>query len=181
MLGLDLGSKRIGVALSDSAGTVATPYEVVQRSGDRQRDHRAIKALAAEAEAEGLVVGLPLSLDGSMGPAAKAAAAEARELGATTGLPVETYDERLTTVTAERSLLAQNLDAKARRKVVDKVAAAVILQAWLDSRAAAPPQSTDPRTTHPRSNDPRSNGAGTDGASPARPEHRAPAPQDRQD
>jgi len=149
MLGLDLGSKRIGVALSDSGGTVATPYEVVARSGDRQRDHRAIKALADEAAAEGLVVGLPLSLDGSMGPAAKAAAAEALELGATTGLPVETYDERLTTVTAERSLMAQNLDAKARRKVVDKVAAAVILQAWLDSRPATPPQSTVPESNVP--------------------------------
>jgi putative Holliday junction resolvase len=160
MLGLDLGSKRIGVALSDSAGTVATPYEVVHRSGDRQRDHRTIKALAVEAEVEGLVVGLPLSLDGSMGPAAKAAAAEAIELGATTGLPVETYDERLTTVTAERSLMAQNLDAKARRKVVDKVAAAVILQAWLDSRPAAPPQSIDPGSPDPDT---------------------SPAPQDRQD
>jgi len=153
LLGLDLGSKRIGVALSDSGGTVATPYEVVQRCGDRPRDHRAIKALADEAGVEGLVVGLPLSLDGSVGPAARAALAEAAELGAATGLPVETYDERLTTVTAERSLMAQNLDAKARRKVVDKVAAAVILQAWLDSRPTTPPQSNVPDRTFPASQD----------------------------
>lgn len=139
VLGIDLGSKRIGIALSNSEGTVATPYEVIVRSGDRARDHRAILALAVEAEAEALVVGLPLSLDGSIGPAARAALAEVSEMGDTTTLPVETYDERLTTVTADRSLLEQNLKAKARRKVVDKVAAAVMLQAWLDSRQSETP------------------------------------------
>lgn len=143
-LGLDLGSKRIGVALSDSGGTLATPYEVVIRSGDQARDHRRILVLAAEAEVEAIVVGLPLSLDGSVGPAAKRALQEVRELGATTDLPVETYDERLSTVTADRSLMEMELNAAARRKVVDKVAAAVILQSWLDSRAAAAPHSTGP-------------------------------------
>jgi putative holliday junction resolvase len=138
-LGIDLGSKRIGVALS--SGSLATPYEVLQRSGDRRRDHRAIAALAAEAEAEVVVVGMPLSLDGSMGPAARAAAAEAAELAALLTVPVETYDERLTTVTADRQLMAQGLDAAARRRVVDKVAASILLQAWLD--ATAPPPSRD--------------------------------------
>ncbi len=133
-LGIDLGSKRIGIALSDSAGTLATPYEVVHRSGDRARDHRRIAALAEEAGAACLVVGLPLSLDGSVGPAARAALEEAAELGAATGLPVETWDERLTTVTAERDLMAANLKAPARRRFVDKVAATVLLQAWLDHR-----------------------------------------------
>ncbi|MGH9084613.1 MAG: Holliday junction resolvase RuvX [Acidimicrobiales bacterium] len=133
-LGIDLGSKRIGVALSDSAGSVATPYEVVPRSGDRQRDHRHIADLAAEAGAVCLVVGLPLSLDGSDGPAATAARAEAEELAAATRLPVELWDERLTTVTADRDLRALDLRAPARRRVVDKVAAAVLLQAWLDHR-----------------------------------------------
>jgi putative Holliday junction resolvase len=133
-LGIDLGSKRIGVALSDSAGSVATPYEVVVRSGDRRRDHRRIADLAAEAGAACLVVGLPLSLDGSDGPAATAARAEAEELAAATGLPVELWDERLTTVTADRDLRALDLKAPARRRVVDKVAAAVLLQAWLDHR-----------------------------------------------
>lgn len=147
VLGIDLGSKRIGVALSDSGGTVATPYEVILRSGDRARDHRRILELAAEAEVEGLVVGLPLSLDGSVGPAARAALDEVAELGATTTLPVETYDERLTTVTADRSLMQQNLGAKARRKVVDQVAAAVMLQAWLDSRPPRPPNSNPPPDT----------------------------------
>lgn len=139
-LGLDLGAKRIGVALSDSDGTLATPYEVLERSGDRQRDHRRIAALAEEAGARRLVVGLPLSLDGSTGPAAAAALAEADELAAASGLPVEMWDERLTTVTADRALIAQNLKAPARRKVVDKLAAAIMLQAWLDHRRLTAPE-----------------------------------------
>ena len=143
-LGLDLGSKRIGVALSTSDGAMATPYEVVERSRDRARDHRAIADLAADTGAELLVVGLPLSLDGSDGPAATAARAEARELESSTGLPVELWDERLTTVTADRDLQALDLDAKARRRVVDKVAAAVMLQAWLDHRRLARKSSPAP-------------------------------------
>lgn len=130
-LGIDLGSVRIGVAVS--AGALATPYEVLARSGDRRRDHAAIAALVEEAGAEVVVVGLPLSLDGSMGPAARSARAEAEELAARLPVPVETYDERLTTVTAERQLKEQGMDASARRRVVDKVAAAILLQAWLDS------------------------------------------------
>jgi putative Holliday junction resolvase len=137
-LGIDLGTKRIGVALADSAGTVATPYEVVQRSGDRARDHRRIAELAAETEAVQLVVGLPLSLDGSEGPAARLALAEVEELRHAIGLPVVTWDERLTTVTADRDLMLMDMKAAARRKVVDKVAAAVMLQAWLDHRRLTP-------------------------------------------
>lgn len=133
-LGIDLGSKRIGIALANSDGTVATPYDVVARSGDRARDHRAIAALAEEAGAVALVVGLPLSLDGSVGPAASSALAEADELAEATGLPVEMWDERLTTVSADRDLMAMDMKAGARRRVVDQVAAAVMLQAWLDHR-----------------------------------------------
>jgi len=142
-LGVDLGSKRIGIALSDSGGMLATPYEVVQRSGDVARDHRTILELADDAGVECIVVGLPLSLDGSIGPAAAAALAEVETLRATTDLPVETYDERLTTVSADRSLMQMNMKANARRQVVDKVAAAVMLQAWLDSRPFAPPNFED--------------------------------------
>jgi putative Holliday junction resolvase len=148
-LGIDLGSKRIGVALSDSGGLVATPYEVVARSGSRSRDHQRILALAEEAGVDVIVVGLPLSLDGSIGPAAAGALAETEELRATTELPVETYDERLTTVSADRSLVQMNLKAGARRKVVDKVAAAVMLQAWLDSRPPDPPNSMPPDRPEP--------------------------------
>ena len=130
ILGLDLGTRRIGVAVS--AGTVATPYSVLERSTNRSADHAAIAALVEELGAERVVVGLPLSLDGKMGPAARAAAEEAEILGDVLAVPVETYDERLTTVTADRSLSSLGLSGQARRRVVDKVAAAVILQAWLD-------------------------------------------------
>jgi putative Holliday junction resolvase len=134
-LGLDLGSKRIGVALSDSDGRLALPYEVLQRTGDRERDHARIAALVAETEAEVVVVGIPYSLDGSAGPQATRYRAEARRLRAALPVPVETYDERLTTVTAERALREADLPGRARRKVVDQVAAAVMLQSWLDHRA----------------------------------------------
>lgn len=139
-LGIDLGTQRIGVALSDSAGSLATPYEVVRRCGDRARDHARIAVLAQEAGAECLVVGLPLRLDGTVGPAAQAAMSEAEELALATGLPVEMWDERLTTVTADRDLLALEMKAPARRRVVDKVAASVMLQAWLDHRRLTKPQ-----------------------------------------
>lgn len=133
-IGLDLGSKRIGVALSDSGGSVATPIEVLQRSRDRQGDHRRIAELVRDTEAEIVVVGMPYSLDGGVGPAARRVAAEVENLRRSLPVPVETYDERLSTVTANRTLMEMDLDAAARRKVVDKVAAAIILQAWLDHR-----------------------------------------------
>jgi putative Holliday junction resolvase len=81
-----------------------------------------------------VVVGLPLSLDGTHGPAATAATKEADRLASVVGVPVEMYDERFTTVTAERGMLEAGLNTQERRKVVDKVAAAVMLQAWLDHR-----------------------------------------------
>lgn len=134
-IGVDLGARRIGIALSDSGGTVATPWTRVDRSGDVARDHRRIADLADEAEAECVVVGLPLSLDGSVGPAADGVLAEVEALRAVLAVPVETYDERLTTVTAERVLREQGVDGRRRREVVDQVAASVLLQAWLDAGA----------------------------------------------
>lgn len=131
-IGVDLGTKRIGVSLS--AGALATPYEVVQRSGDTARDHARLAALVEEAGAEVVVVGLPLSLDGSVGPAAERALGETEELRARLDVPVETWDERLSTVSAEHALRAQNVRGPARRELVDKIAASVILQAWLDAR-----------------------------------------------
>ena len=138
VLGLDLGSRRIGVAVSDGSGTLASPHSVLERGRDRGADHAAVAALVDDLEVERVVVGLPLSLDGSMGPAAQAAAEEAQALADVLAVPVETYDERLTTVTADRSLSALGLSGQARRRVVDKVAAAVMLQAWLDR--ATPPE-----------------------------------------
>ena len=132
-VGLDLGTRRIGVALSDSGGTVATPYETVPRSGDRPRDHRRIAALVDEAGARTVVVGLPLSLDGTVGPAAREILDEVDELRAALPVEVVTWDERLSTVEAERSLRAMGVKRGRRRRVVDQVAATVILQSWLNA------------------------------------------------
>jgi putative Holliday junction resolvase len=132
VVGLDLGSRRIGVAVSDPTGTIASPHDVLERSGDRDSDHAGIARLVAELGAARVVVGLPLSLSGAAGRAAREVTEEAEALAKVVGVPVETFDERLTTVTAERTLSEQGLRAKQRRAVVDKVAAAVILQAWLD-------------------------------------------------
>ena len=134
MLALDLGSKRIGVAVSDRSGTIASPLTVLARTGSHAEDHRRIAALVQEEEAELVLVGLPLSLDGRVGPAARGAIAEAEELGSVVAVPVETFDERLTTVSADRVLPAQGRRADARRRVGAKVAAAVMLQAGLDGR-----------------------------------------------
>ena len=133
-LGLDLGSKRIGVAVSDLSGTIASALTTVHRSRSRRHDHAEIARLVRDEEAEVVVVGLPLSLDGSHGKAAKAATTEARQLASVVQVPVEMYDERFTTVVAEAPMREAGLDAAARRKVVDKVAAAVMLQGWLDRR-----------------------------------------------
>ncbi len=133
-IGVDLGSKRVGVAVSDLSGTIASALTTVHRSTSRRHDHGELARIAREEEAEVVVVGLPLSLDGRRGKAATAAAAEAKQLASVVGVPVEMYDERFTTVTAERGMREAGLDARARRKVVDKVAAAVMLQAWLDHR-----------------------------------------------
>jgi putative pre-16S rRNA nuclease len=132
-LGLDLGTRRIGVAISNSDGTLATPIEVLKRCGDRRREHDEIAALVQEWEAEIVVVGLPYNMDGSIGPMAKKCLSETKVLGDALEVPVVPYDERLTTVSAERSLMEQQMKADARRHVVDKVAAAVMLQAWLDA------------------------------------------------
>jgi putative Holliday junction resolvase len=136
VLAVDLGSKRIGIAVSDRSGTIAAPLTVVARSGNVAADHRRIAQLVVDEEAERVVVGLPLNMNGSAGPAAKAAMAEADALATVVGVPVETYDERRTTVTAAAVLQQRGLKAPARRELVDKVAAAVLLQNWLDSRAA---------------------------------------------
>lgn len=135
VVGIDLGTKRVGVAVSDPTGTLASPHVVLERSGERAADHRRLADIVAEVGAERVVVGLPLSLDGRMGPAARAAAAEAEELAAVVGVPLETCDERLTTVTAQQALRAGGTTGRRQRPVVDKAAAAVLLQAWLDGRS----------------------------------------------
>lgn len=134
-LGVDLGSKRIGLAVSDRSGTIASPLSVLQRSKSRRHDLTEIARIARDEEVEIIVVGLPLSMNGEHGAAAKAAVREAERLATVVEVPVEMHDERLTTVTADRSMIEADMRAPERRKVVDKVAAAIMLQAWLDSRA----------------------------------------------
>lgn len=132
-LGLDLGERRIGVAVSDSDGVLATPYGVVTRSADRNRDHARVATLVNETGAEIVVVGLPLSLDGTRGPAAVAVEAEVAELRGCLDADVATWDERLSTSEAERRLRGRGMTGRQRRRVVDELAATVILQSWLDA------------------------------------------------
>jgi putative Holliday junction resolvase len=134
-LGLDLGSKRIGVAVSDDGERVATPIDTVVRArAGRAEDHRAVGRLVEEWNAEIVVVGLPFSLDGSLGPAADAVLDEVADLRTALPVPVETVDERFTTVTASARLREQGVRGKQRTAVIDRTAAAVLLQAWLDRR-----------------------------------------------
>lgn len=133
-LGLDLGTKRIGVAVSDRSGTVASPLVVVQRSGNVVGDHRRLAQLVAEEEVEIVVVGMPWSLSGEAGRAAQAANAEIAALTSVLTVPVVSHDERFTTRTAQEALRAGGVKRAKQRAVVDKVAAAVMLQAWLDAR-----------------------------------------------
>jgi putative Holliday junction resolvase len=132
VLGLDPGTKRIGVAIGVSG--VAGPLTVIERSRSRDEDLRRIARLVDDEEAEVVVIGLPLGLDGREGAAARAARTLAAALARFTDVPIELHDERLTTVTADRVLLDAGMRAPERRQVVDKVAAAVMLQSWLDAR-----------------------------------------------
>lgn len=141
MVGVDLGTRRIGVAVSDGTGTLASPRCTIERSGDAAADWRALAAVVEEAEAVRVVVGLPLSLNGRRGPAAQAAQADADELAdvlGPRGVTVETFDERLTTVSAARSLRDAGRRGKTHRARIDQSAAAVLLQAWLDAQRGRP-------------------------------------------
>jgi putative Holliday junction resolvase len=135
MLGVDLGTRRIGLACSDRSGTLATPLRVLERTGDVTADHRAIVAAAREEGAERIVVGFPRSLSGREGPAARAVRDEVEQLKAAAGadLDVVVHDERFSTVSAERSLVAAGRRPAARRRVRDAAAAAVILQSYLEA------------------------------------------------
>jgi putative Holliday junction resolvase len=138
VLALDVGSRRLGVAVSDPTGTLATPLATLARRGPAE-DASAIGRLAAEHGATVVVAGLPVSLSGREGPAARSVRAYVDELREQLPeLAFELADERLSTVTAERALVAGGVRRRARRDVVDQVAASVFLQAWLDARRRAP-------------------------------------------
>ena len=134
VLGVDLGARRIGLALSDPTQLIASPLRVVERSGDADADRRTIVAAARAEEAGTVVIGWPKEMSGRRGAAATAAAAEVEALRTLApDLTFELVDERLTTVIAQRSLIESGMTRKKRKGTVDKVAAAVILQSYLDA------------------------------------------------
>lgn len=135
ILGLDIGEKTIGVAVSDPTGLIAEGRGVIRRAGGEE-DIRRIKELAEEHAASLIVVGLPRNMNGSVGEQGKKVLAFAKSLQEATGLPVQAWDERLTTVAAERMLIGANLTRRRRKKVIDQVAATLILQNFLDAKKA---------------------------------------------
>ncbi len=133
LMGLDVGDKRIGIALSDEGAVIASPRETLERSGNR-KDIRYMLELARREEVSEIVVGMPFSLDGSLGPQAHKVERFVEALKAETDIRITTWDERLTTVSAERALLEGDVSRAKRKKTIDRVAAALILQGYLDSR-----------------------------------------------
>lgn len=135
LMGLDPGTKTIGTAFCDAGWRFASPARTLPR-GKFARDKAVLEALVAERNATGIVIGLPLNMDGSEGPRAQAARAFARNL-APLGLPVLLWDERWSTASAERHLIEQDMSRSKRAERIDSAAAAVILQAAIDALAGA--------------------------------------------
>ena len=138
LLALDVGDRRIGVAISDSLGILASPLATIRRRSE-ERDMRAVLDLADEREAGGIVVGMPLSLSGERGPQARRVERFRDALAARTRLPVAEHDERYSTAEAERLLRETGADPSKDRARLDAAAAAVILQAYLDANRARRP------------------------------------------
>jgi putative holliday junction resolvase len=138
ILALDLGKKRIGVALSDALGLTAQGLTVLTRQ-TLNSDLEQVILLAKRHEVQEIVIGLPRHMDGRLGEGAEEVQLWARELEERLGLPVHYVDERLTTMQAERVLLEADVSRKKRRQVIDKMAASLILQSFLDSRRQSTP------------------------------------------
>lgn len=132
-LGLDLGTKTIGLAISDELGLMAHGLPTLERRGPR-KDLEALAERVAEYSVDRFVIGLPLNMDGSEGPRAEFTRKFGDGLAEATTLPVIYWDERLTTVAAHRALSEVNASSKKRREVIDQVAAVLILQGWLDAQ-----------------------------------------------
>ncbi len=146
VLGVDLGERRIGLALTDPSRVLASPHDTLERAAERADDHRAIVAAASDAGATCIVIGLPRSLSGDLGPAARSVLDEVTaitEVARAVGIEVDTYDERFSTMIAQRHLRdatpRRTKRQRAQRERIDASAAAVILQSWLDSRPAPSP------------------------------------------
>lgn len=134
IMGLDVGEKRIGIAVSDLMGWTAQPHSVLVRR-NLQADLEEIKKICTELEAEEIIVGMPRNMNGSLGPKAREIQDFAQKLQSFLKLPVGFWDERLSTVSAERILIQADVSRLKRRKVIDKMAAATILQSYLDSKS----------------------------------------------
>jgi putative Holliday junction resolvase len=132
-MGLDFGDKRIGIAVSDDQGQIAMPKDTLQRSGKVKYIER-LAELADQENVGEILVGMPVSMDGSHGPQAQKVMRFVQRLRQRVEIPVVVWDERLTTVAAERILIEGNLSRSRRRRVIDKVAAAYLLQSYLDFR-----------------------------------------------
>lgn len=133
LLALDYGSRRIGAALSDPLGITAQPLPAIRRQGNN-RDIEAIGELVREFSVEGVLLGLPLMLDGTEGEQAKRVRAFGEKIADRLGIPVEPWDERMTTVQAERHLIASGMRREKRKEVRDSVSAVILLQSRLDFR-----------------------------------------------
>lgn len=131
LIGIDAGSKTLGLALSDVTRIIASPLETIQRT-KFAADAERLLSLAARHRVTGLVLGLPVNLDGSEGPRVQSTRALARNLNRLTPLPILLWDERLSTTAAERTLLEADASRKRRAEVIDKLAATIILQGALD-------------------------------------------------
>ena len=134
-MAVDWGQRRIGIALSDESWTVASPHTVISRSGSLDRDLSAIVDISEGNDVVLIVFGLPIRLDGSTGPEAKGVLEVVEKLGHKTLIPLRTWDERLSSTAAQKALIGGNVSRKKRRGLVDQVAAALILQSFLDSGA----------------------------------------------
>ncbi|RKY27779.1 MAG: Holliday junction resolvase RuvX [Planctomycetota bacterium] len=132
ILGIDYGRRRIGVAVSDPGGRIASPLSTIEAS-ERARAIAAIRALASEHEASEIVVGMPRSLNGSLGPMAEETLDFVEEMRGALDMPVRTWDERLTTAQAERAMISADMTRAGRKRKLDKVAAQIMLQSYLDN------------------------------------------------
>ncbi len=133
VVGLDIGNKRIGIAVSDSAGRVAVPSRTFVRAGDLERDISRLAEVILEYEPVAVIAGVPVSLSGEIGPQAVVVLSELKILSERIGLEIRTQDERLTTKAATTALRVAGKTSKQQRSIVDAISAAIILQDWLDS------------------------------------------------
>lgn len=135
-LGLDVGTKTIGIALSDALGWTAQGIETYRRKGDMDQDLAYIQDLVEKNEVHQIVVGLPKNMNGTIGPSGEMCQEFARQIEDTLNISTVLWDERLTTAAAERMLIEADVSRKKRKGVIDKMAAVLILQSYLDSPAA---------------------------------------------